>query len=117
MDGDPIKVVENIENLGQVVSGVHQIVKNVDLRIKKGRGSLYGLLGPAFAFECLLSPVLKLHFCRTYIYHILKYGISSFPIRKADIEPLAIYQRKILRSQGHIFLILQYTVVGRLMSR
>ena len=28
MDGDPIKVVENIENLGQVVSGVHQIVNS-----------------------------------------------------------------------------------------
>ena len=55
MGGDTIKVVENNEHLGQVVSGSRQESKNIDLRIQKGRGNLYSLLGPAFAYRCMLS--------------------------------------------------------------
>ena len=47
MDGAPIEVVEYNDHLGQIVSGCDQISKNIELRIKKGRGSLFGLLGPA----------------------------------------------------------------------
>ena len=46
MGGSIVKVVEDNEYL--VVSGLNQIEKNVDLRLKKGRGSLFSLLGPAF---------------------------------------------------------------------
>ena len=98
MDGINISVVENNEHLGQIVSGINQISKNIDLRLKKGRGSLFGLLGPAFAYKCLLSPMVKLHLYRTYICPILRSGLSSFAIRKTDIEPLSLYQRKVLRS-------------------
>ena len=51
-----IKVVEDNEYL--VVSGLNQIKKNVDLRLKKGIGSLFRLLGPAFSYRCLPSPVV-----------------------------------------------------------
>ena len=43
--------------IGQIVSGVVQEQKNIDLRIEKGRGNLFGMLGPAFSFKCLLSPI------------------------------------------------------------
>ena len=55
MDGEKVLVVENNEHLGQIVSDIHQEQKNVDLRLRKGRGSLFNLLGAAFAFKCLLS--------------------------------------------------------------
>ena len=98
MGGELIKVVEDNEHLGQVVSGSNQIVKNIDLRLKKGRGSLFSLLGPAFAFKCLLSPVVKLHLYRTFACPRLRSGLSSFAFRKTALEPLSIFQRKTLRS-------------------
>ena len=48
MDSEKVKVVENNEHLGQIVSGDNQIQKNIDLRLNKGRTSLFGLLGSGF---------------------------------------------------------------------
>ena len=61
MDGVSIEVVEDNDHLGQIVSGSKQVIKNIDNRLKKGRGSLFKLMGPAFSFKCLMSPVVKLH--------------------------------------------------------
>ena len=36
--------VENNEHLGQIVSGVNQEEKNIDLKLSKGRKNLFGLL-------------------------------------------------------------------------
>ena len=98
MGGATIKVVENNEHLGQIVSGTNQSAKNIDLRLKKGRGSLFSLLGPAFAYKCLLSPVLKLHLYRTFTCHIVRSGLSFFTLRQSSLQPLIIFQRKTLRS-------------------
>ena len=98
MSGVPIEVVEDNDHLGQIVSGANQAIKNVDNRIKKGRGSLYKLLGPAFAYKCLLSPLVKLHLYRTYTCPILRSGLASFTLRETALQPLAIFQRKTLRS-------------------
>ena len=98
MDGVSINVVEDNEHLGQIVSGSNQTVKNIDLRLKKGRGSLFKLLGPAFAYKCLLSPVVKLHLYRTYACPIVRSGLSSFTLREASLQPLIILQRKTIRS-------------------
>ena len=98
MGGEHIRVTEDIEHLGQVVSGKNQIEKNIDLRLKKGRGSLFKLLGPAFAYKCLLSPVVKLHLYRTYISPIVRSGLSSLTLRHHSLQPLIIFQRKTLRS-------------------
>ena len=65
-DEEHIRLTEDNEHLGQVVSGTNQIEKNIDLRLTKGRGSLFKLLGHAFAYKCLLSPVVKLHLFRTF---------------------------------------------------
>ena len=61
MDGNTVKVVDDNEHLGQIVSGLNQEEKNVDLKMEKGRKSLFSLLGSGFSFKCMLSPVLKLH--------------------------------------------------------
>ena len=97
MGGAPIKVVEDNEHLGQIVSGTNQTEKNIDLRLKKGRGSLFSLLGPAFAYKCLLSPVVKLHLYRTFTCPIIRSGLSSFSLRSTNLHSITIFHRKTLR--------------------
>ena len=82
-------VVENNEHLGQIVSGVSQEEKNVDLRVSKVRKNLFGLLGAGFSYKCMLSPVVKLHIYKTHTCPILRSGLSSFSLRTAQLEPLA----------------------------
>ena len=88
MDSEKVKVVENNEHLGQIVSGQRQEEKNIDQSISKGRKSLYGLLGAAFAFKCHLSPVLKIHLFRTFTCPIIRSGLSSFALRTIQLSPL-----------------------------
>ena len=98
MDGQAVQVVEDNEHLGQLVSNTHQAQKNVDLRLEKGRKNLFSLLGAGFAFKSHLSPVLKLHIYRTYTCPITRSGLASFALRSSQLEPLALFQRKTLKS-------------------
>ena len=97
LDSQKVKVCEDNDHLGQIVSGVRQEEKNVDLRIKKGRNNIFGMLGPAFSFKCLLSPKVKIHLFRTYTCPILRSGLSSFSLRTVTLQPLTIFHRKTLR--------------------
>ena len=97
IDEMKVKVCEDNDHLGQIVSGIRQEQKNVDLRISKGRNNLFGMLGPAFSFKCLLSPKVKVHLFRTYTCPIIRSGLSSFSLRTSDLQPLAVFHRKILR--------------------
>ena len=98
MNNKVVQVVEDNEHLGQIVSGRNQKQKNVDLRLEKGRKSLYGLLGSGFSYKCLLSPALKLHIFRTYTCPIVRSGLSSFSLRSSNLEPLSLFHRKTLKS-------------------
>ena len=98
MDGEKVKVVEDNDHLGQIVSGTKQEMKNVDERISKGRRSIFALLGPAFSQKCLLSPLLKIHLYRTYACPIIRSGLSSFALSSAQLGPLTILHRKKLKS-------------------
>jgi hypothetical protein len=97
LDGEKVKVTEDNDHLGHIVSGISQEDKNVDARIDKGRKNLFGMLGPAFAFKCLLSPVLKMHLFKTYTCPILLSGLSSLALRTTTLQPLIIFHRKVLR--------------------
>ena len=55
------------------------------------------MLGAAFAYKCLLSPVVKIHLFRTYTCPILRSGLSSLSLRTTDLQPLTIFHRKTLR--------------------
>ena len=98
MDGQCVQVVEDNEHLGQVVSNKDQAQKNIDLKLAKGRRNLFCLLGAGFAFKSHLSPVLKLHIYRTYTCPITRSGLAAFAVRSAQLEPLALFQRKVLKS-------------------
>ena len=97
MEEKKVQVVDNNEHLGQIVSGRSQEEKNIDLKMEKGRKSLFSLLGSAFSFKCLLSPVLKLHLYRTFTCPRTRSGLSSFSLRSTQLEPLAIFQRRTLK--------------------
>ena len=97
LDGETVKVTVDNEHLGQIVSGVDQESKNVDVRISKGRNALFSLLGPAFQTKCLISPVVKYHLFRTYIAPIVRSGLSTFALRSSHLSPISIFHRKVLR--------------------
>ena len=102
MGGQPVNVVENNDHLGQIVSGIRQEQKNIDERIKKGRGILYNLLGPAFAFKCMQSPLVKMHLFRTFVCPVLRSGLSSFVLRTEQMSPISVFHRKILKAFLHL---------------
>ena len=98
MDGKEVQVVEDNEHLGLVVSNINQAQKNVDMKVQKGRSNIYSLLGSGFAYKSHLSPVLKLHIYRTYTCPITRSGLSGLVLRPAQIETIALFQRKVLKS-------------------
>ena len=98
LDGQPVNVVDNNEHLGLIVSGSDEEDKNIDENIHKCRKSLFGLLGPAFAFKCLLSHSTQVFLWRMYSLPSLRSGLSSLPIRPANLGPLKTFHNKILRS-------------------
>ena len=97
INGQKVKVTEDNEHLGQIVSGTNQEQKNIEKRIEKGRKNLFGMLGPAFAFKCLLSPKVKFHLFRTYTCPIIRSGLATFSLRTEMLYPLTIFHRKTLR--------------------
>ena len=97
LNGERVKVVENNEHLGLIVSGSEEEQKNVDNNIIDCRNSVFALLGPAFAFKCLLSPLVQVHLWRTYNLPVLISGLPALPIRPTHMKSLSIFQNKILR--------------------
>ena len=102
MGGQCVKVEENNDHLGQIVSGTRQEEKNIDERIKKGRNHLFSMLGPAFAYKCMLSPIVKMHLFRTFTCPIIRSGLSSFALRTQQMNPLSLFHRKVLKSFLHL---------------
>ena len=70
--------------------GMGEEPNNVDENIVKCRGSLFALLGPAYAYKCLLSPLVQNHLWKTYNLPVLVAGLSALPIRPANITPLTL---------------------------
>ena len=91
MDNKKVKVAEDNEHLGLIVSGVREEEKNVDQKLKKARGSLFGLLGPGLSRKSRLSPTVKLHLYRVYICPIARSGLSAMTLRTNYLNPLSIF--------------------------
>ena len=92
-----IWTLDSIEPLGLIVAGVDEEQRNVDKKIIKCRNSLFALLGPAFSYKCLMSPLLQTHLWRTCCYPTLVSGLAALPIRPTNLKSLEIFHRKILR--------------------
>ena len=97
LNNQKISVVENNDHLGLVVSGTQEEQKNVDSNIQQCRNSMFALLGPAYAYKCLLAPAVQCHLSRTYSMPVLRSGLSALPIRPHTMNKLSIFHRKVLR--------------------
>ena len=97
LNGERVKVVGENEHLGLLVSGLNEEQKNVDSKLQLCRNSLFGLLGPAFAFKCMLSPTVQIHLWKTYSFPALLSGLCSLPLRPANIKSLSLFQNKVHR--------------------
>ena len=97
LNGERVKVVDANEHLGLVVAGLGEEERNVDRNITKCRASLFALLGPAFAYKCLLSPVVQLHLWRTCCLPVLLSGLPALPIRPPQIKSLQLFHNRIMR--------------------
>ena len=80
LGGNKIPVTLENNNLGLIVSGLDEEDKNVEMKLDKGRKSLFALLGPAFAYKCLLSPTLQHHLWKTYTSSTISSGLCTFPL-------------------------------------
>ena len=97
LDGQRVPVVDANDHLGLVVAGLDEEQRNVDKNISKCRASLFKLLGPAFAFKCLLSPVLQLHLLQTCCLPVLLSGLPALPVRPAHTKSLQLFHNKVMR--------------------
>ena len=66
LNGETVSVVDDNDHLGLIASGLEEESKNIDQNITKCRNSIFSLLGPAFAFKCMLSPTIQIHLWRVY---------------------------------------------------
>ena len=97
LNGDYLEVSENNEHLGMIVSGLNEELKNIDKNISAASSALFSLLGPVFLYKCKLSPTIQTHLWRVYIKPILTSGLSSLPIRPANLHSIRTFHQKILR--------------------
>ena len=87
-----IAVTDENEHLGLIVSGSDEEKKNIDENMQSCRRSLFSLLGPAFAYDCKLSPGVQTRLWRTYCQPVLRSGLAALPIRPVHLEPLCMFQ-------------------------
>ena len=73
------------------------ICKNVYANIGQCKRSLFGLLGPAYAYKCLLSPIVHIYLWRAHNLPVLRSGLSALLIRPDAMGPLNIFYNEILR--------------------
>ena len=97
LNGEGVRVVDKNEHLGLIVSGNDEEKKNIDENISKCRSSLFSMLGPAYAFKCLLSPLVQHHLRKVYNLPILLSGLSALPIRSSHSKSFTIFHNKVLR--------------------
>ena len=97
LDGHQIPVADENNHLGMIVCGIDEEDKNVEMKLEKGRKSLFALLGPAFAYKCLLPPTLQCFLWKPYTSPVITSGLCSLPLRPTNILPLTAFHRKILR--------------------
>ena len=65
--------------------------------VSECRKSLFSLLGPAFAYKCLLSLTVQVHLWRTYNLPVLLSGFQSLTIRPTEARTISLFHSKILR--------------------
>ena len=102
MDNKPVSIKDDNDHLGLIVSGQREEEKNIDQKIKKARGALFKLLGPAFSAKCLLSPQVQIHLFRIFVCPVARSGLSAMTLRDNHLYPLSSFHRKVIRGFLHL---------------
>ena len=97
LNGQRIRVVDDNDHLGLLVSGWDEEQKNVDQKIVQCRNSLFAMLGPANAYKCKISPSTQVHLWQTYNLPVMLSGLAALPVRPAVASSLTSFHHKILR--------------------
>ena len=95
---EKLKVSEDNDNLGIIVSGLNEEIKNVDKNIQSARDTLFGFLGNTFSYKCKLSKTVQYHTWSLFIKPVLRSGLSALPIRPQVVKTLSVFHHKILRA-------------------
>ena len=96
--GEKLKVSEDNDHLGLIVSGLNEEIKNVDKNIQSARDTLFGFLGNIFSYKCKLSQTVQYHTWKVFIKPVLRSGLSALPIRPQVVKTLSVFHYKILRA-------------------
>ena len=70
--GEKLKVTEDNEHLGLVVSGINEEIKNVDKNINAARDTLFGFLENILSYKCKLSQAVQYHTWSVFIKPVLR---------------------------------------------
>ena len=97
LHGDPLRVEDDNDHLGLIVSGKKEEQKNVDKNIDSARRSLFSLLGNIYSFRCKLSPTVLYHVWSIFVSPVLRSGLAALPIRPVNMKILANFHHKVLR--------------------
>ena len=71
--GEKLKVSEDNDHLGLIVSGLNEEIKNVDKNIQSARDTLFGFLGNIFSYKCKLSKTVQYHTWTLFIKQVLRF--------------------------------------------
>ena len=98
LNGEKLRVAEDNEHLGLLVSGIDEEIKNIDKNIRAARNCLHSFLGNIFNYRCKVSPSVQYHTWSVFIKPVLKSGLSALPIRPQAVKTLRAFHHKILRA-------------------
>ena len=99
MNGKEMKTVELAMHLGihrtTTISKINEL--NVEENQKKARRVVYSLMSSGMHGHNGLDPETNLHLVKTYVLHVLLYGLELVLPCKTLIDKLETYQKKMLK--------------------
>ena len=95
--GQQLKVVNETEHLGSVVTASLEAKQHVNQRERRARGAFYGLT-PAGIFSKELSPLDKAFLWRTIVAPSLTFGAAVVPLRPDDVTQLEYFQARYIKA-------------------
>ena len=70
---------------------------DIEVRLKSGRGTIYGLLGTGLQVRKGFSSITAHNLWKVYALPRMTYGLEIMPMTNKDKEQLEILQKKILK--------------------
>lgn len=75
---------------------------HIQMKIKLARRTLYSMMGSGMHGLNGLNPKINIHLYKTYVLPRLLTGLEAVVISSGEIEPMEVFQRKVLRELQHL---------------